>query len=173
MLPCMGLRIKLFEVASGKAIASGGYFAEGPSNTDLIFPAKSLIKGAEDELLPPVRVVFYKEDDGTVPMCDWLDGLQPKHRAKCVKWIGILRSFGHELRRPESDYLRDGIYELRVRFQSLNYRMLYFFHRNEVIVLTHGLKKEKEVPAREIDKGIELKKIFEADPMAHTFEWEP
>lgn len=127
----------------------------------------------EDEPLPPVRVIFYKEDDGTVPLSDWLDGLQRKHRAKCLKWIGILRSFGSDLRRPESDYLRDSIYELRVRFQSLNYRMLYFFHGNQVVVLTHGLKKEKEVPPRDIDRAVALKKKFEADPKIHAFQWEP
>lgn len=121
----------------------------------------------------PVQVVFYKEDDGSVPMSDWLDGLQLKHRAKCLKWIGILRAFGSNLRRPESDYLRDGIHELRVRIQSLNYRILYFFHGNQVVVLTHGLKKEKEVPPKEIDKAVALKKSFEADPKTHTFRWEP
>jgi hypothetical protein len=111
------------------------------------------------------------EDDGSVPMSNWLDGLELKHRAKCLKWIGILKSFGIDLRRPECDYLRDGIHELRVRFQSLNYRMLYFFYGNQVVVLTHGLKKEKEVPPNEIDRAVELKKKFEADPQAHTFQW--
>jgi len=113
------------------------------------------------------------EDDGTVPMCNWLDELRPKHKAKCLKWIGILRAFGHDLRRPESDYLRDGIHELRVRFQSLNYRMLYFFYGSQVVVLTLGLKKEKSIPSTEIDRAVELKKNFEADPKAHTFQWEP
>ena len=123
--------------------------------------------------MPEVLIVFYKEDDGSVPMSRWLDGLQQKHRAKCLKWIGILRSFGHDLQRPESDYLRDGIHELRVRFQSLNYRMLYFFHRNRIVVLTHGLKKEQYVPPKEIDRAVELKKRFEADSNIHTFPWEP
>lgn len=123
--------------------------------------------------MPQVRVVFYVEDDGSVPVAEWLDGLQPKHRAKCLKWVGILRDFGHDLRRPESDYLREGIHELRVKFQSLNYRILYFFHGNRVVVITHGLKKEKEVPSREIDMAVTLKKKFEADPKAHAFQWEP
>ena len=123
--------------------------------------------------MPSVEVVFYMEDDGSVPLTTWLEGLQPKHRAKCLKWIGILRSLGHDLRRPESDYLRDGIHELRVRFQSLNYRMLYFFYGNQIVVLTHGLKKEKEVPPKEIDRAVELKEKFEADPKSHAFQWEP
>lgn len=47
--------------------------------------------------------------------------------AKCLVKLGRLEELGHELRRPEADYLRDDIHELRVRFQSVNYRMLYFF----------------------------------------------
>lgn len=123
--------------------------------------------------MPEVQVVFYKDDDGSVPLSDWLDGLQHKHRAKCLKWIEILQFFGYDLRRPESDYLRDGIHELRVRLQKVNYRMLYFFHGTHVVVLTDGLVKEKEVPPREIDRAVELKERFEADPEKHTFQWEP
>ncbi len=65
--------------------------------------------------MPPIQVVYYEEDGGRVPMVEWLETLrsQPKHRAKCVEWIGLLREHGHDLRRPRSDYLRDDIYELR------------------------------------------------------------
>jgi hypothetical protein len=57
--------------------------------------------------VPLVRVLFYMEDDGTVPMTRWLEDLrsQPKHRAKCIKWLTLLRDFGHDLRRPKADFL--------------------------------------------------------------------
>jgi len=64
--------------------------------------------------MPLTKVVLYREDDGSVPLLDWLDGLQPKVIAKCRVRIERLRELGHELRRPEAYYLRDGIYELRV-----------------------------------------------------------
>lgn len=51
--------------------------------------------------------------------------------------------------------------------------MLYFFHGNTAVVLTHGLTKEKEVPDKEIDRAVRLKKNFDADPQRHTFQWEP
>ena len=35
--------------------------------------------------MPPVEVVFYMEDDGLVPVSNWLDGLQLKHRAVDLK----------------------------------------------------------------------------------------
>lgn len=77
--------------------------------------------------MPPTEVIFYREEDGTVPLLDWLDSLTPKVRDKCVVRLERLEELGHELRRPVADYLRDDIYELRVGFQGSNYRMLYFF----------------------------------------------
>ena len=124
--------------------------------------------------MPPVRVVYYQEDYETVPMKDWLEALrtQPKHRAKCVEWIGLLRDHGHDLRRPRADYLRDDIYELRVRFQKLRYCMLYFFYGKGQAVITHGITKQTgKVPSKEIDRAIEMKKRYEEAPESHS-HWE-
>jgi len=106
-------------------------------------------------------------------MVEWVARLPKKPREKCFEWIGRLKTFGHELHRPYADFLRDGIYELRVRFHRANYRMLHFFYGNTVVVLTRGLVKEREVPDKEIHRAIELKSRFEADPESHTFQWEP
>jgi hypothetical protein len=63
-------------------------------------------------------------------LLSWLDKLPTKAQDKCRVRIERLKELGHELRRPEADLLRDGIHELRVNLQGINYRMLYFFHRN-------------------------------------------
>src|SRR5277367_975902 len=119
--------------------------------------------------MPKTKVVFYKEDDGSVPVLDWLDSLQPKALDKCTVRIERLEEMGHELRRPEADFLRDGIYELRVGLQHVNYRMLYFFHGRTSAVISHGLVKEDVVPPKEIEKAIERKRRFELNPNAHTY----
>jgi len=119
--------------------------------------------------MPEIRVILFAEDDGSCPLLSWLDDQVPKVQDKCQVKIERLQEMGHELRRPEADYLRDDIYELRVRFQSANYRMLYFFHRRGV-VLSHGLTKEDKVPSREIDRAVWNKQLFEADPDRHTYE---
>jgi phage-related protein len=106
-------------------------------------------------------------------MVKWVEGLPKKVRGKCFEWIERLMTSGYELHRPYADLLRNGIHELRVRFQKVNYRMLYFFHGNMAVVITHGLTKEKQVPSKEIDKAIDLKKRFEANPESHSFRWEP
>jgi hypothetical protein len=77
--------------------------------------------------MPPTEVVIFAEDDGSAPLLEWLDGQAPKVQDKCLVKIDRLHELGYELRRPEADFLRDGIYELRVRHRSVNYRILYFF----------------------------------------------
>ncbi len=119
--------------------------------------------------MPETRVVFYKEDDESIPILEWLDSLPNKVQDKCLVKIERLRGLGYELRRPEADYLRDGIYELRVRRQRVNYRMLYFFHGSIAVVISHGLVKERVVPPKEIDRAVERKEKFERDPDKHSY----
>ena len=120
--------------------------------------------------MPKIDVVFYQEDAKTIPVLDWLDRLPVKAEDKCRVRIERLRDVGHELRRPEADYLRDGIYELRVGLRGMNYRILYFFHGRVAAVLAHGLVKEREVPLREIEETIRRKRRFELDPERHTYK---
>ena len=79
-------------------------------------------------------------------MLEWLDAMPGKVQLKCLARIERLKQEGHTLRRPEADFLRDKIYELRVGFQGINYRMLYFFHGNIAAVVSHGIVKEDKVP---------------------------
>src|SRR5436190_573356 len=100
--------------------------------------------------MPQTQVVFFRKSDGSVPFIDWFAELPEKAQDKCRIRLERLALMGHELRRPEADFLRGGIYELRVGLQGLNYRMLYFFHGREVVVVSHGLVKERLVPPKEI-----------------------
>lgn len=122
--------------------------------------------------MPKIQVVFYQETQGSVPVLEWLDTLPPKTQDKCLVKIERLRDLGHELRRPEADILRDGIYELRVGLQGINYRILYFFHGKVAAVLAHGMVKERVVPPIAIEEAIKRKQRFEQDPGAHTYQEE-
>ncbi len=46
--------------------------------------------------------------------------------------------------------------------------MLYFFHGSQAVVLSHGLVKEREIPPAEIDRAVERKRKFVANPKRHT-----
>lgn len=115
-------------------------------------------------------IVFYRETDGTIPFLDWFEGLAEKAQDKCRLRLERLRELGHELRRPEADYLRDGIHELRVGLGGINYRILYFFHGRDVVVVSHGIVKEREVPAREINLAVIRRDRFQADPGRFTLQ---
>lgn len=122
--------------------------------------------------MPETEVYFYQESDGDVPVLDWLHQVakqNAKAADKCQARIERLQELGHELRRPEADLLRDGIYELRVRVGRVNYRVLYFFHGRNVALLAHGLVKEKAVPKADIERAMARKLRFKADPQAHTY----
>lgn len=122
--------------------------------------------------MPQTRLLFFQNADGAAPVWEWLKDLRagnPKAYAKCVVRIRRLTELGHELRRPEADLLRDGIYELRARLGTVNYRILYFFHGRNVAVLAHALTKEDEIPIVEINRAVERKRAFIARPIAHTF----
>ena len=122
--------------------------------------------------MPRTQLVFFMADDGTIPVRDWLAQLQQRQRrafARCVVRIRRLGQLGHELRRPEADLLRDGIYELRVREGRVQYRLLYFFHGRNAAVLAHALTKEAKVPKADIDRAVKRKAQFESDPASHSY----
>ena len=119
--------------------------------------------------MPQTTVIFFAEPDGTAPLLDWTDGLPPKVQEKCIVKIERLGEMGHELRRPEADLLRNGVYELRIAYRSIQYRILYFFHGN-VAVISHGLKKESEVPDKDIEMALKRMEIFKLNPQLHTYE---
>jgi phage-related protein len=120
--------------------------------------------------VPRTPVILYRDDDGMVPLLKWLAGLPDKARLKCRMRIKRLNEMGHDLRRPEADYLRDGIHELRVGFQDANFRILYFFFGNIAALLCHEIVKEDLVPDREIVRALARKSKFENSPERHTAE---
>lgn len=123
----------------------------------------------KEVLMPPTEVVIFAEDDGSSPLLSWLDQQPSKVQDKCLVRIERLAELGYELRRPEADFLRDGIYELRVRHQRVNYRVLYFFHERTAVI-SHGLIKERAVPDTEIELAITRKGEFAHNPREHTYK---
>jgi phage-related protein len=121
--------------------------------------------------LPKTELVFYCEPNGIAPFMEWFEKLPEKVQDKMVVRIERLRDLGHELRRPETDYVRDDIYELRVKHRAVNYRVLYFFHGRQLVVLSHGfLKQRAKVPDREIKLAVQRRVRFWQSPNRHTYK---
>ena len=124
--------------------------------------------------MPATKVLFYQEEENDSPIVDWLRELRkkdPKGFVNCLARVEQLQMSGYELRRPAADYLQDGIYELRAKHRNVQYRLLYFFHGENIAVIDHGIiKKQSAVPPKEIKRALNRKKKFEQNPTQHTFE---
>lgn len=106
-------------------------------------------------------IIYYKTWRGEIPALEFIDTLTVKVQSKIRKQILLLSYEGPKLKRPYADYLRDGIYELRVKFSPNEYRVLYFFYQRTNIILTHGfVKKSDRVPDSGIEKAIKFKLEF-------------
>jgi phage-related protein len=127
-----------------------------------------------DKIVPKTRIIFYQDEDGDVPVLEWLRDLSKKDRkgyANCIARIQQLEDTGHELRRPAADYLRDGIYELRAKHIHVQYRILYFFNGQNMVILAHALiKEDSQVPDSDIKQATLRKQSFVKKPDTHTYE---
>ena len=126
--------------------------------------------------MPTTTVLFFQEEDGSSQIVEWLRELkknEPKGFINCLVRVAQLKAQGYELRRPAADFLREGIYELRARHKKVQYRLLYFFHGQNVAVIDHGIIKEQsKVPDVDLERALERKRRFEENPEAHTFKEE-
>jgi len=124
--------------------------------------------------MPQTKLHYFADDSGTAPVYEWLKALGMKDRkglGNCLAKIRLLAEMGHELRRPHADFLRDGVYELRAKQGKVQYRILYFYHGQNVALLSNGfIKKGSAVPPTEIDKAIQRKKQYEQNSDKHRAE---
>ncbi len=116
-----------------------------------------------------------RNSDGSVPFDEWLATLTRPSKTQNLAAAGRLKvavrrlaTEGHELRRPTSAPLRDGIHELRVEVRNINFRVLYFFAGSGVAVLAHGCTKEGNVEKADVERAVARRLAYEANPTAHT-----
>jgi phage-related protein len=65
-------------------------------------------------------------------------------------------------------YLRDDIYEFRVNFGNNEYRLLFIYDGDTVVVLFNCFKKKtQKTPNNEIEKAIRLKKEYYEEKGKH------
>jgi phage-related protein len=74
---------------------------------------------------------------------------------------------------PQPIFCCDGIYELRASYAAVQYRVLYFFHGRDVVVLSHGITKSQKVPAGEIERAIARKQLVMKDPARYAGKLAP
>lgn len=108
------------------------------------------------------EIIFYEKPNGRCPVTDFLDELSLKNDLPFInRMVDRLSELGPDLKRPHVDYLRDDIWELRVKTRSGKFRFFYFYYAGKTIILSHGYpKKAGKVADSEIDKAIENRKDY-------------
>lgn len=108
------------------------------------------------------EVIFYQKDNGTFPVKEFVSSLDPKMRSKVYKAIQLLKDNGNKIPYPFSKHLKDGVFELRVKFSNDIVRILYFFCKGKIVVLSNAfVKKTQKTPEKEIELAISRKKDYE------------
>ena len=103
-------------------------------------------------------LVLYTTERGDSPIDEFLDGLGKKSRAKVAAHLSLLEEEGPNLKRPYADVVRGKIRELRIQFSSNQYRILYFFHMRNQIVMVHAFSK-KSLQLKEKDLELAEKRM--------------
>ena len=97
-------------------------------------------------------IEFYHNEAGREPAADFLDALPDSARAKAVRYIELLTTYGVLLKEPYTKQIRGKIREIRVADKIGAVWILYFGYIEGRFVLLHSfIKKTDKTPAREID----------------------
>ena len=94
---------------------------------------------------------------------EFLSTLSEKEVKKLDYIVSLLES---EDRLPVKfiKFLRDGLYELRMKYGGNIYRVFFIFDDGKIVVLFNGFqKKTQKTPISEIEKALKIKEEYYAD----------
>lgn len=118
-------------------------------------------KEKENRLLIDKRIenkLLFIEKGSNCPMVDFLNSIENrKLKSKTIKNIYLLADLRNKARPPLSEYVKDGIFELRTKFSSNITRAFYFFIWGDKIIMTNGyVKKGQKLNQEEFNKAKKL-----------------
>jgi phage-related protein len=109
-------------------------------------------------------VEFVETKSNRIPFKDFIDELSLTEQADVFASINKLCEFKNKNLIVPSNitkYLRDGIFELRVKHKNRITRTFYFYYIDRKIIITHGfIKKTEKVPKIEIEKALKFRSEF-------------
>ena len=109
------------------------------------------------------EIIFYKTTNGDCPVEKFLDALSAK-QAKKITWVLQLVE---SLDIVPIQYLKkldgtDDIWEVRIDFGGDAFRLLGFFDKGNLVILTNGFaKKTQKTPASEINLAEQRKTDYQ------------
>lgn len=134
-------------MGSADSIAGAGEADGGIGMTDSMGESLN-----EDNESTPFTIEVFKSRSGRDYVGDFLNSLDIMSRATVESDLSELERLGTRAKEPLSKPLGNGLFELRSKTPMGNVRILYFFLKGRIILLTNGfVKKTWDVPQDEID----------------------
>ena len=104
---------------------------------------------------------FYKTSSNKCPMEEFLDSLAEKTLVKVLAVFKLVEDMEVVPAKFFKKMSGTKLYEIRVEWQSNIYRFPCFFHKDNLIILTHGFQKKKtKTPNKEIEKAKKYREDF-------------
>jgi phage-related protein len=98
----------------------------------------------------------------------FIESLSPKELLKLNYIISLLET---KDRIPTKfiKFVRDGLYELRMEYNSNIYRVFFIFEDKQIVVLFNGFqKKTQKTPPGEIEQALKIKEEYYADKQSQN-----
>ena len=94
--------------------------------------------------------IIYYENFKENPVVEFISDQHPKEQARILREIDLLQSFGLSLNMPHIRKVKNTeIWELRIKFSSNIFRILFKDLNENSYLLLHGFqKKENKIPKR-------------------------
>ena len=91
---------------------------------------------------------------------DFFDTLNKGEQEKVLYGLLMLKTVDR-LSAKYVKSIKDGLFELRIEWQSNIYRIFFCFDEGQIVILFNGFqKKTQKTPDKEIDKALKLKKEY-------------
>lgn len=106
-------------------------------------------------------IEYVELPNGRVPAREFLDSLDDRTAARVDAFIERLRVYGNRMEGKFVKRLTADILELRVKHFDRIFRILFFYQRGMLIVITSGFQKKiRQTPPREIVRAERLRKLW-------------
>ena len=106
-------------------------------------------------------IEYVELPNGRVPAREFVDSLDDRAAARVDAFIARLRIYGNRMEGKFVKKLTADIFELRVKQFDRIFRVLFFYQRGMLIVITSGFqKKTGDTPPSEIARAERLRKLW-------------
>lgn len=106
-------------------------------------------------------IKFYRKSDNKCPVEDFLDSLSDDLITKITAVFKLVENLDIVPVKFFKKLSGTKLFEIRVEWQSNIYRFPCFFHKNSLVILTHGFQKKKQkTPAKELEKARKYRDDF-------------